>query len=49
MTRTGRVPARRWQELALLGLAFFMTMLDGTSLLAALPSILRDLRLDALR
>jgi hypothetical protein len=31
--------------LALLGTAFFMTVLDGTSLLSALPSIERDLGL----
>jgi EmrB/QacA subfamily drug resistance transporter len=37
MTRTRR------QVLALLGTAFFMTILDGTSLLSALPSIERDL------
>lgn len=36
---------RRWLVLALLGTAFFMTILDGTSLLAALPSIANDLRL----
>jgi predicted MFS family arabinose efflux permease len=35
----------RWQVLALLGTAFFMTILDGTSLLSALPSIERDLGL----
>jgi MFS family permease len=32
--------------LALLGTAFFMTILDGTSLLTALPSIRQELRLD---
>lgn len=36
---------KRWQVLALLGTAFFMTILDGTSLLSALPSIERDLGL----
>ena len=35
----------RWHVLALLGTAFFMTILDGTSLLSALPSIERDLGL----
>lgn len=30
---------RRWTVLALLGTAFFMTILDGTSLMTALPSI----------
>jgi hypothetical protein len=35
----------RWSVLALLGTAFFMTILDGTSLLTALPSIKQDLRL----
>jgi MFS family permease len=38
--------ARRWYVLALLGTTFFMTIMDGTSLLAALPSIERDLHLD---
>ncbi|MEV5572287.1 MFS transporter [Spirillospora sp. NPDC052269] len=37
--------ARRWRVLALLGAAFFMTILDGTSLLTALPAIERDLSL----
>ena len=35
----------RRRVLALLGTAFFMTVLDGTSLLTALPSIENDLRL----
>ena len=35
----------RGRVLALLGTAFFMTILDGTSLLTALPSITRSLRL----
>ena len=38
----------RWHVLALLGTAFFMTILDGTSLLSALPSLNRDLGLQAL-
>jgi EmrB/QacA subfamily drug resistance transporter len=37
--------AHRWRVLALLGTAFFMTILDGTSLLTALPSIERSLRM----
>jgi MFS family permease len=37
--------AHRRRVLALLGTAFFMTILDGTSLLAALPSIENDLQL----
>jgi MFS family permease len=36
---------RRWYVLALLGLAFFMTTLDGTILISALPSIATGLRL----
>jgi EmrB/QacA subfamily drug resistance transporter len=40
-----RVFPHRWRVLALLGTAFFMTILDGTSLLTALPSIERDLHL----
>jgi MFS family permease len=36
---------RRWYVLALLGLAFFMTTLDGTILISALPSISAGLRL----
>ncbi|HEV7973850.1 MFS transporter [Amycolatopsis sp.] len=40
------MPGRRWYVLSLLGTAFFMTILDGTSLLTALPSIERDLGLD---
>lgn len=36
---------RRWYVLALLGLAFFMTTLDGTILIAALPSITAGLHL----
>ncbi|MFJ7491000.1 MFS transporter [Streptomyces sp. NPDC097727] len=35
---------RRWRVLALLGTAFFMTILDGTSLLTALPAIEHHLR-----
>jgi EmrB/QacA subfamily drug resistance transporter len=38
-------PGRCWHVLALLGAAFFMTILDGTSLLTALPAIEHDLRL----
>jgi len=37
--------AHRWPVLALLGTAFFMTILDGTSLLTALPSIEAGLHL----
>ncbi|MFC5180325.1 MFS transporter [Actinomadura harenae] len=37
--------ARRWWMLTLLGAAFFMTILDGTTLLTALPAIERHLRL----
>ncbi|MGH3377903.1 MAG: MFS transporter [Actinoallomurus sp.] len=37
--------ARRWPVLTLLGTAFFMTILDGTSLLTALPSIEAGLHL----
>jgi MFS family permease len=37
--------AHRRRVLALLGAAFFMTILDGTSLLTALPSIENDLHL----
>jgi EmrB/QacA subfamily drug resistance transporter len=40
------VDNRRWKMLALLAVAFFMTVLDGTSLLTALPSIERHLSLD---
>ncbi|WP_433345594.1 MFS transporter [Microtetraspora malaysiensis] len=36
---------RRWRLLALLGTAFFMTILDGTSLLTALPAIEHRLHL----
>lgn len=36
---TGTNSQARWHVLALLGTAFFMTILDGTSLLTALPSI----------
>ncbi|HKN99775.1 MAG TPA: MFS transporter [Pseudonocardiaceae bacterium] len=36
---------RRWALLALVGSAYFMTVLDGTSMLAALPSIRRSLDL----
>jgi EmrB/QacA subfamily drug resistance transporter len=36
---------RRWQVLALLGATFFMTILDGTIMLTALPSIEQDLGL----
>jgi MFS family permease len=36
---------RPWRVLALLSTAFFMTVLDGTSLLAALPSVERALHL----
>jgi EmrB/QacA subfamily drug resistance transporter len=44
--RPGSAPAtHRWWVLALLGTAFFMTILDGTSLLTALPSIERGLRM----
>jgi MFS family permease len=38
-------PARRWPVLALLGTAFLMTILDGTSLFTALPSIEAGLHL----
>ncbi len=38
-------PRRSWAVLTLLGGAFFMTILDGTSLLTALPSITADLDL----
>jgi EmrB/QacA subfamily drug resistance transporter len=41
-----RPATRRWAVLALLATAFFMTILDGTAMLTALPSIERDLRLD---
>jgi MFS family permease len=40
-------PTRRWWLLALLATAFLMTVLDGTSLLTALPVLQRDLRLDS--
>jgi EmrB/QacA subfamily drug resistance transporter len=46
VTGRDRSPAHRWYVLALLGTGFFMTILDATSLLAALPSIDRDLHLD---
>jgi EmrB/QacA subfamily drug resistance transporter len=36
---------RRWQILVLLGTAYFMTILDGTGLLTALPTIERGLHL----
>jgi MFS family permease len=36
---------RRWYLLALLGLAFLMTTLDSTIMIAALPSVTADLRL----
>jgi MFS family permease len=45
MTPGSASAARRWWVLALLGTAFFMTILDGTSLLTALPSIERSLRI----
>jgi EmrB/QacA subfamily drug resistance transporter len=45
MTRSDRSPAHRRHVLALLGAAFFMTILDGTSLLTALPAIQGDLHL----
>ncbi|MFJ9589448.1 MFS transporter [Streptomyces acidicola] len=45
MARDDLLQTRRWRVLALLGTAFFMTVLDGTSLLAALPTIERELRL----
>ncbi|WP_327248751.1 MFS transporter [Streptomyces sp. NBC_01320] len=45
MTTSNLSQTRRWRVLALLGTAFFMTILDGTSLLAALPAIEGHLRL----
>jgi EmrB/QacA subfamily drug resistance transporter len=45
MTPGSAPAAHRWRVLALLGTAFFMTILDGTSLLTALPSIERGLRM----
>ncbi|TDD29487.1 MFS transporter [Actinomadura sp. KC06] len=44
----GRAPAadpRRWQALALLGVAFFMVILDATIVLTAVPSMQDDLGL----
>ena len=40
----GHQPAGRRHVLVLLGTAFFMTIVDGTSLLTALPAIENDLR-----
>ena len=45
MDTSQRERLRRRRILALLGAAFFMTILDSTSLLTALPSIKRDLDL----
>lgn len=45
MTITAPLQTRRWRMLALLGTAFFMTILDGTSLLTALPAIEHGLHL----
>ncbi|MEV0972052.1 MFS transporter [Microtetraspora glauca] len=45
MTTSNPSQNRRWRVLALLGTAFFMTILDGTSLLTALPAIEHHLRL----
>ncbi|MFE4515714.1 MFS transporter [Kitasatospora sp. NPDC056783] len=46
MTTTGDLPRNgRRRVLALLGTAFFMTILDGTSLLTALPAIEQHLHL----
>lgn len=39
-----RAAALRWRALVLLGTAFFMTILDGTSLLTALPAVEREFR-----
>jgi MFS family permease len=44
MTGSSHSSARRWYVLTLLGVAFFMTILDGTSLLTALPAIEHDFR-----
>lgn len=43
-TRSAHAPSP-WAVLALLGAAFFMTILDGTSLLTALPAITTNLEL----
>ncbi|MFJ9028600.1 MFS transporter [Streptomyces sp. NPDC102274] len=45
MTVSDHSQPRRWRVLTLLGAAFFMTIVDGTSLLTALPAIEHDLRL----
>jgi hypothetical protein len=42
MTGSHRWPAHRWRVLALLGAAFFMTILDGTSLLTALRRVVGE-------
>lgn len=47
MPASSHPQAHPWRVLALLGTAFFMTIVDGTSLLTALPSIKQDLHLDA--
>jgi MFS family permease len=39
MTETYEPDPRRWQALALVCVAFFMTVLDGTIVTVALPSI----------